>query len=155
MQNKVQRNKNTLKGFMNRRNGVMKKGNTLNRLTGARIAMIIEYGGLSYSYKSDNGFAPMIDDIGIPLQNQFGPDHFDTVADREMTTAQITLGQTSVSAPSSSTSTTFGSSSDEFHIPATSVEPVTLSSTSQHRQGYFTRQRLRQGQAMDDFFGDD
>lgn len=69
----------THKLFANRQRGLMKKGNTLYRLTGAHVAILLEFDGVVYSYQSDNRFAS--DLSHIPKQ-QLGPDHYDTVADR-------------------------------------------------------------------------
>lgn len=77
---KRQRFTNPTKGFVNRRNGIMKKSHALHQLTGAHIAVLFEYEGKIYSYRSDNRFSNILSNIH--LVQQFGPDHFDTVADR-------------------------------------------------------------------------
>lgn len=42
--------KNAKKGFYNRRHGLMKKANTLYRLTGAYIAILMEYNNATFLY---------------------------------------------------------------------------------------------------------
>lgn len=72
--------KDAKKGFDNRQNGIMKKANTLHRLTGAHIAILIEFNGTTYSYQSDTHFSAAVKDVVV--NKQYGPDHFETVADR-------------------------------------------------------------------------
>ncbi|KAG6354891.1 hypothetical protein INS49_003972 [Diaporthe citri] len=72
--------KDAKKGFVNRRNGIMKKANTLHRLTGAHIAILVEFNGAVYSYQSDNRFSAAVNNF--EAKRQYGPDNFDTVADR-------------------------------------------------------------------------
>src|ERR1700683_1818188 len=73
--------------FKQRRKGVMKKANDLNRLTGARIAVYVEYKGTTFSYHSDSKFSSdnKNQNFKITPEAQLGPDHFDTVADRART----------------------------------------------------------------------
>lgn len=92
----------------------MKKANTLHRLTGAHIAILMEYNGGIFLYQSDNCFASALK--SIPAKQYFGPDHFDTVADRSSGNQNpFTLNQppsipVDVTPLLSSTSSTFTSS---------------------------------------------
>lgn len=72
--------KNAKKGFNNHRHSLMKKANTLHRLTGAHIAILMEYNDAIFLYQSDNRFATAL--ANVSARQCFGPDHFDTVADR-------------------------------------------------------------------------
>lgn len=81
--------KNAKKGFVNRTRGLMKKANTLHRLTGAHVAVLIEHNGTIYLYQSDDQFAQIFQNI--PSKHKFGPDHFDTVADRSGRSQSPTL----------------------------------------------------------------
>jgi hypothetical protein len=74
---------NPAKGFLNRRRGVMKKANMLSKLTGAHIAVLCEYNGKTYVYESDKHFSPILNNVRAA--HRFGPDHFETVADRATT----------------------------------------------------------------------
>ncbi|KAH8751107.1 hypothetical protein F5883DRAFT_578622 [Diaporthe sp. PMI_573] len=71
---------NPAKGFINRRKGVMKKANMLSKLTGAHMAVLCEFNGEIYIYQSDDHFSPILN--SVRARQRFGPDHFDTVAER-------------------------------------------------------------------------
>lgn len=71
---------NVKKGFANRRQGLMKKANTLHRLTGAHIAVLVEFNGAISSYQSDGHFTNILNNINT--KHCFDPDYFETIADR-------------------------------------------------------------------------
>jgi hypothetical protein len=61
----------------------MKKANMLSKLTGAHMAVLCEYNGDTYVYESDKYFSPILNNIRAG--HRFGPDNFETVADRATT----------------------------------------------------------------------
>jgi hypothetical protein len=58
----------------------MKKANMLSKLTGAHMAVLCEYNGETYIYKSDKRFSLILSQVRAG--HRFRPDHFETVADR-------------------------------------------------------------------------
>ena len=64
-------------GFAIRSKGIMKKGNTLHRMYGCKVGIVIIHNRERAAYESCRGI------LSEPTAaNYFGPDHFDTVADR-------------------------------------------------------------------------
>jgi hypothetical protein len=136
--------KDVEKGFGNRRSGIMKKGNTLHRLTGAHIAILIEFNGVVYSYQSDNHFSAAVKNV--KTKQQYGPDDFDTVTDRggpqscspdpQNQTALPSVASNplplspSLFIPSSMPTISLGTVSSLDSLSSSTVRPTTVNSTS-------------------------
>lgn len=76
----------SIRNFTNRRNGVMKKANALSRMHRARVAVLVEWSGSTYCYRSHPAWPPL--PLDIAPENCFNPDNFETVADRVSPPAQ-------------------------------------------------------------------
>lgn len=75
------RNRNYARGLSNRQRGIFKKSNTFYRFYGGEIAVVIKQGSRITTYESRSGF---LSDTSILFPDEaFGPDDFDTVADRQ------------------------------------------------------------------------
>ncbi|KAI0836084.1 hypothetical protein F5Y06DRAFT_274159 [Hypoxylon sp. FL0890] len=70
-----------VRNFMNRRNGIMRKANALYRKHNARAAVLLEWNGTTFCYKSDANW-PDVGNLQVLPTNCFSPDNFETVADR-------------------------------------------------------------------------
>lgn len=127
---------NAKKGFDNRRGGLMKKANTLHRLTGAHIAILMEYNGTGFLYQSDEHFTLELQNLSA--KQRFGPDHFDTVADRGSGTQNIdytrppSATQDAVPLLSSTSSTFTTSRVDSAPLDVQDKSKASLSMPSTH-----------------------
>lgn len=73
-------NRNYARGLSNRQRGIFKKSNTFYRYYGGEIAVLIKQGNRITTYESRSGF--LNDTSNLFPDEVFGPDDFDTVADR-------------------------------------------------------------------------
>ncbi|KAH8755089.1 hypothetical protein F5883DRAFT_718938 [Diaporthe sp. PMI_573] len=64
----------------------------LSKLTGAHMAVLCEYNGETYVYESDKHFSPILNNVRGG--HRFGPDNFETVADRATTSNEAASDQT-------------------------------------------------------------
>ncbi|KAK1659344.1 hypothetical protein BDP55DRAFT_637085 [Colletotrichum godetiae] len=88
-----------------RTTGLFKKGNTLHRMCGPKVAVVVEIDRNIYSYVSHTNWTPvnqLLRSMGIRQENLHGPDHFDTVADRKGAPTSFPSGGSSESQVSSS-----------------------------------------------------
>ncbi|RYP63161.1 hypothetical protein DL771_009392 [Monosporascus sp. 5C6A] len=75
------RNRNYARGLANRQKGIFKKSNTFNRFYGGDIAVVIKQHGRITAYESRPG---ILNDVSMVFPDEsFGPDDFDTIADRQ------------------------------------------------------------------------
>ncbi|KAI1444520.1 hypothetical protein F5Y02DRAFT_157448 [Annulohypoxylon stygium] len=84
--------------FRAHQNTIMKKTNRLCRKHHARAMLLIERNNTIFRYQSDANWPPPAN-LHILPKNQFTPDNFDTIADREnpqKTTQTPTLNDTSI-----------------------------------------------------------
>ena len=78
----------TSRAFNIRSKGLYKKGNTLYRMFAAKVAVIVQpddgqiQGYTSHSDKDWLALHQFLSSVGMRHENLFGPDNFDTVADR-------------------------------------------------------------------------
>lgn len=83
-----------------RMTGLFKKGNTLHRMFGPKVAVLVQVDQNIYSYVSHADWAPVhqfLRTMGIRQENLKGPDQFDTVADRNGTRNSVSFGGSSES----------------------------------------------------------
>lgn len=70
------------KSWLQRRGGIMKKGDEIRELFSARIAILIEREGVLYAYQSHDGFPERLP--GVLLEsNKMTPEDFITVAEQK------------------------------------------------------------------------
>ena len=155
---------NPSKGFLNRRRGVMKKANTLSKLTGAHMAVLCEYNGEIYIYESDQHFSLTLNNVRAG--HRFGPDHFETVADRATISYEhhnkVSCHQPSLVPYISSTSSSSSQLDEELPVvtlgspfyPASPSAGTSVDLTAKTESTLSIRRRKPYPLAVD-FFGDD
>lgn len=84
------RNKNIQKGLKNRRNGIMRKANNIHRTYGAQIAVLMQYGGKTFSYESQPSLLRTYHPVSA--QNRFGPGNFVEDADAQESLPSSPMG---------------------------------------------------------------
>jgi hypothetical protein len=112
MPRSANRNKDYARGLSNREKGLFKKANTFYKFYGGEIAVYIKLNGKVTTYESANG---VLRRTRRNVHSAWGPDNFDTVADRHVSpdsrssstssTEPLHIGSPPISWDATSTST--------------------------------------------------
>ncbi|KAI1249793.1 hypothetical protein MGN70_009407 [Eutypa lata] len=128
------RNKDYSRGLLNRQRGIFKKANTCYRWYGGQVGVVIKQNGRTIKYESHHG---VLEDCWAEVTDAyFGPDDFDTVADRQRPPgantgpANMTIGSDSNKASPHTPLSTPDKGSPISSSGSSRIEPSDTSDTS-------------------------